>query len=120
MIAELVQRLRRRRHPRVQLESSFELEVPGWNGTEGKALDVSPGGIAVRLADSVDIGDSVIFSVVVPEQPAFEITAEVRHVRETPQGDYFVGLRWSANEVEGHQAFRAMTGGPGDSDLDAA
>ena len=120
MISEFVQRLRRRRHQRVKLEATCELEIPDWHGSEGRAIDVSPGGICMRLPDSVSVGDNLIFSVVQPDGEAFEINAEVRFVKEMPEGDYLVGLRWQAAEADGHRAYQAVLGDTYVPDVSAA
>ncbi|WP_224248126.1 PilZ domain-containing protein [Hyalangium gracile] len=97
-LPERLVRVRHRQHRRVPPPPAtrLHLPLPTWPGREREVLDVSFGGLGVRLlpGEWLEPGRVLPSSVLVTEdgQP-IRLRAEVRHVSATPEGTNVCGLR---------------------------
>lgn len=83
-----------RRHRRVCMDRAVGVDVDRWVGSHVRCLDVSRGGVRLRVVDRVSVGDLLVFEASLPGRPAFRIEGEVRSVCRTPEGFYDVGVCW--------------------------
>jgi len=97
-LPERVERVRHRVHPRVPAPPAtrLQLPLPGWLGRERDVLDVSQGGLALRLRPGEQLTPGRVFQPVLLATGDGErlfLRAEARHVSTRLDGVLLCGLR---------------------------
>lgn len=101
-----------RRHRRVRLDHRIDVDadvdVSRMFGAHVRCLDVSRGGIRLRVPDRVGVGDTLVLEASLPGRRAFQLEGEVVHVAASGESFYEVGICWLGAPEVGAELFDGL------------
>lgn len=100
----------RRQHRRVQLDRPVAVQLSHWASLGARCIDISHGGMRLRISDPVKLGDQIIFDVGGAGR-TFRLTGEVRHVAQIVDDCYEIGLCWVDSDERAIDLFETLIAG---------
>ena len=99
---------KQRRHQRVKTSRAIGIHIPHWAGLEAECIDISHGGMRLRLQNTVHRGDRLVFEAELPGFGPVRLDGEVRHVVQLPDGAFEAGLCWVDPDARAARLFEMV------------